>query len=85
MGGLLENNKSIVKDAKGKLTMPPAVTCVLDVASESRAGMDGMRSVVLVLVDVEVEGPCPCVGRRSDSFLGLKSLFFPVRFISLIR
>ena len=44
-----------------------------------------MRSVMPVLVDVEVEGPGPCVGRRSCGFFGWKSLFFSVRFISLIH
>ena len=60
MGSLLDNNESILKDAKGKLTLPPAVTRALEleVASKSQAGgMYGMRSVALVLVDVEVEGP----------------------------
>ena len=58
MGGLLDNNESILKDAKGKLTLPPTLTCALEleVASKSQAGMYGMRSVALVLVDVEVEG-----------------------------
>ena len=38
-----------------------AATCVLIVASvsESQAGMDSMRSVAPVLVDVEVAGPGP--------------------------
>ena len=45
--------------------LTPAATCALVVPSESEAGMDGMRSVVLVLVDVEVAGP------TRDSFLDL--------------
>ena len=59
MGGLLDNNESILKDAKGELTLPPALTCTLEleVASKSQAGMYGMKSVALVLVDVDVEGP----------------------------
>ena len=55
--------------------MNPAVTCALEVASESQAGMDGMRSVVRlvpVLIDVEVSGPGPCMEPR-DGFLDLKS------------
>ena len=39
----------------------PAVTCALIVPSESQAGMDGMRSVVPALVDVEIAGPRPCM------------------------
>ena len=46
-------------NAKGELTLPPALTCALEleVASKSQAGMYGMKSVALVLVDVDVEGP----------------------------
>jgi hypothetical protein len=50
----------------------PAVTCAL-AASESQAGMDGMRSVVPELVDVEVAGPDPCCEPR-EGFLDLKTL-----------
>ena len=87
MGGLLDNNKyeSILKDAKGKLTLPPAVTCALEVASKSEAGAYGMRSVVPALPGVEVEGPVPCIERRSYGFLDLKALFFSVRFISMMH
>ena len=90
MDGLLDNNESILKDAKGKLTLPPALTCALEleVASKSQArGMYGMRSVALVLVDVEVEGSAwgSCVERQSYGFLDLKALFFLfVRFISMM-
>ena len=52
----------------------PAVTWALAVAS--LAGMDGMRSVVLVMsVEVEVAGPSssgPCIEPR-DGFLDLKT------------
>ena len=49
----------------------PAVTCVLAVAS--LAGMDGMRSVVLVMsVDVEVACPGTCNEPR-DGFLDLNT------------
>ena len=88
MGGLLDNNKSILKDAKGceglsrTLTLIPAATssCALVVPpdSKSQAGMDSMRSVAPVLVDVEVAGPSPWVPR--DGFLDLKD-FFKMRFI----
>ena len=61
-----------------------AATCVPIVASvsESQAGMDSMRSVAPVLVDVEVAGPGPCM-EPGDGFLGLKT-FFKTRFISLM-
>ena len=59
-----------------------AATCVLAVPTESKEGMDGMRSVVPVLVDVEVAGPGPCM-EPGDGFLGLKT-FFKTRFISLM-
>ena len=63
MGGLLDNNKSesLLKDVKGKLTLLPAVTCVLEVATKSEAGAYGMRSVVPVVADVEIEGPGPFI------------------------
>ena len=87
MGGLLNSNKLILKDAKGEgrswtLTLTPAGTCVLVVPSdsESQAGMDSMRSVALVLVDVEVAETNPCV-KSKDGFLDLKT-FFTMRFIS---
>ena len=65
MGGLLDNSKSesILKDAKGNFTLPPVLTCALEVASKSEAGPYGMRSVAPVLADVEVEGPVPCIER----------------------
>ena len=69
----------------GKLTLPPAVTCALEVASKSEAGAYGMRSVVPALADVEVEDPVPCIERRSYGFLDLKALFFSVRFISIMH
>ena len=86
MGGLLDNNKSksILKDAKGKLTLPPALTCALEVASKSEAGPYRMRSVAPVLA-VEVEGPGPCIESRSYGFVDLKALFFSVRFISMMH
>ena len=44
--------------------------------------MDGMRSVVPVLVEVEAAGPGPCVEPR-DGFLDLKTFFaLELRFIS---
>ena len=43
-----------------------------------------MRSVVPVLVDVEVAGPDPCVEPR-NRFLDLKTSFLEVRFISLVK
>ena len=49
------------------LTPTPAASCALVAPSESQAGMDGMRSVVSVLVDVEVAGP------TRDGFLDLKT------------
>ena len=87
MGGLLENNKSesLLKDAKGKLTLPPAVTCALEVASKSEAGTYGMRSVLPMLADVEVEGPGSCIERRSYGFLDLRALLFSVRFILMMH
>ena len=62
----------------------PVATCALIVLSnsESHAGMDSMRSVALVLVDVKVAGPSPCVVPR-DGFLDFKT-FFKMRFISLM-
>jgi hypothetical protein len=57
------------------LTLTPAVTCALAVASLLVAGTDGMRSVTVVLVmsvDVEVAGPGPCIKPR-DGFLDLKT------------
>jgi hypothetical protein len=57
------------------LTLTPAVTCALAVASLPVAGTDGMRSVVLVMpvsVDVEVAGPGPCI-EPGDGFLDLKT------------
>ena len=50
--------------------------------SESQAGMDSMRSVAPVLVDVEVAETNPCV-KSKDGFLDLKT-FFTMRFISLM-
>ena len=45
--------------------------------------MDGMRSVVPVLVDVEAAGPGPSIEPR-EGFLGLKAFFFlEVRFMLL--
>ena len=44
--------------------------------------MDGMRSVVPVLVDVEAAGTGPCVEPR-DGFLNLKTFFaLELRFMS---
>ena len=64
--------------------MTPALTCALAVPSESKEGMDGMRTVVPVLVDVEAgaSGPGPCREPR-DGFLDLKT-FPKMRFISLM-
>ena len=64
--------------------MTPAATCapVALSDSESQAGMDNMRSVGPVLVDVKVAGPSSCTEPR-DGFLDLKS-FFKARFISLM-
>ena len=63
----------------------PAATCALIVLSnsESPAGMDSMRSVAPVLVDVDVACPSPCVVPR-DGFLDLK-IFFKMRFISRVK
>ena len=64
----------------------PAATCVLVIPSdsESQAGMDSMRSVAPVLVDVKVAGTSPlaCMEPR-DGFFDLKT-FFKMRFISMI-
>ena len=61
------------------LTVTPAVkTCALEVAS---AGMDGTRTMVPVLIDVEVAGPGPYMEPR-DGFLDLKS--FLMLFISMM-
>ena len=64
--------------------MTPAVTCALAVLSESKEGMDGMRLVVPVLVDVEsaVSDPGSCRETR-DGFSDLKT-FAKMRFISLM-
>lgn len=77
MGGLLDNNKLILRDAKGEdehrwtLTLTPAATWVLAVVS--LAGTDGMKSVVLVMiVDVEVAGPGPHI-ESGEGFLDLKT------------
>ena len=52
-------------------------------ASKSPAGMDGKKSVVLVMsVDVEVAGPGPCIEPR-DGFLDSETSF-SMRFISLM-
>ena len=62
----------------------PAATCALVVPSdsESQAGMDSMRSVAPVLVDVEVAGTSPWIEAR-DGFFDLKT-FFKMRFMSLM-
>ena len=53
------------------------------VVSESPAGMDGKKSVVLVMsVDVEVAGPGLCI-EPIDGFLDSETSF-PMRFISLM-
>ena len=59
----------------------PAATFALVVASDSdsQAGIDSMRSVAPVLVDVEVVGPNPCMEPR-HGFLELKT-FLKMRFI----
>ena len=53
----------------------PAVTCALAVLSESEEGMNGMRSVMPLLVDVEAAVPGPCIEPR-DGFLDLKTFLF---------
>ena len=57
----------------------PLATCALVVPSdsESQAGMDSMRSVGPVLVDVEVAGPSSCTEPR-DGFLDLKKILYSV-------
>ena len=53
------------------------------VASESSAGMDFKKSVVLVMsVDVEVAGPSPCI-EPIDGFLDSETSF-SMRFMSLM-
>jgi hypothetical protein len=54
------------------LTLTPALTCALAVASLLVAGTDGMRSVLVMSVDVEVAGPGPCI-EPIDGFLDLKT------------
>ena len=86
MSGLFDNNKSILKrcdERNWTLTvtrLTPAVTCALAVAS--LAGMDGMRSVLVKNVDIEVTCPCTCIEPR-DGFLDLEILL-KKRFISLM-
>ena len=53
--------------------MTPAATCAVPSDSESQAGIDGMGSMVPVLVDAEVTGPGSCMEPR-DGFLDLESL-----------
>jgi hypothetical protein len=64
------------------LTLTPAVTCALAVASLLVAGTDGMRSVTVLVMSVDA-GPGPCIEPR-DGFLALKT-FLKMRFISLIK
>ena len=75
MGGLFDNNKSILEDTKGQtwiLTLTPAAACAL-VVSESQAGIESMRSVATAIADVEVAGTAgPCMEPR-DGFLDLKT------------
>ena len=65
----------------------PAASCALVAPltsdSLSHVGMDSMRSVAPMLVDVDIAGPSPWMGPR-DGFLDLKT-FFTMRFISLMK
>ena len=68
-----------MRRAKLTLTLASAVTCALAIPSESQEGMDSMRSVAPVLVDVEVAGPSSCMEPRYCS-IDLET-FFKMRFI----
>ena len=52
-----------------------AISNVVPSDSESLARMDGMGSMVPVLVDAKVAGPSPCMEPRlEDGFLELRTL-----------
>ena len=59
------------------LTLTPAATRALAAPpeSESQAGIDGMGSVLPVLVDVEDAGPGPCI-EPQYGFLDLETFIF---------